>query len=1071
VPDLPAADGRIGHVYINQTAAGATTVVNNTTTTLATGPNGNAITTVAGGTVTFQSTAGNVTIAGNVTGAGTISLIATAGQFLRTVGTINPTTMIFNSSLAFTAITTATGVFAPANLQITVTNAANAISLLTSPVATMNILGLATNNSTILLQVPGSVTINGTLANTVTMSTVQIIATAGSMTMQSGLVQGGQVILQSSTSFFLMTGGTVLSTTSVITLTGSAGTWTMTGGLIQNTVSTITMTAGNGLWSMSNGTILGSSTVTMTSSVNAWQQTGGSIQGLNVTINATSTGLGTVNKTGGTLTATQTSTASAGLFVNTGLGGTFNNFVANSLRVTCSNNTLTLNGGTNTVGLTTLTLVTQFFGNGSVTITHAGNINLNIVSNIAMNAATSTITLNSGGTITWISGTITALRLNLNAVTGINGFTGTNNVAQLQAVNSASGNITFTSTAAGGLTLVGLGVRTPTGTVTLTSAGAITTNGLLVRGTTLILSSVGGATFTNVQISNLQATNTTSGAISVFNNQSLTIIGTGVSNTGGDVTISTGNGTGNLTVSGNVSVSGTLTLDAFIGALVQTSGSIQATNFAAFADFGIDLRNVGTTNLHALNFDAGTIDIAGSGNLTLVVLSNSSNGVMNVDGDIRITAAGSIDGLTGVVAFTGSIMVAANGNLAATGEFEALNGSIQLTAGGSFDMGTTGFIEAGGVVTLRAGGNVDLNSIDTPGALSVITTGGNLDLASTGIINVGGKADFQAPGGSAFDGDVNAGGDLTLVLGGAGVFSASSGLTSGGAIGIATGGDMTLSGAVDAQGALTAVSQGALTQDFTGTITAQSVGLNSLGGLLTIAGNTSMSGNFVGYGLTGLTQGTTGAINAGNVTLNTPGAASLNLVNASGAVTLDAGLTITQAPSAFVTATGDVSFQAGGHIFLGRVHGGFVSIVTTGGAIIDNNDTTPNALNVSSTGDVILAANTNIGSLVDPIEIQAGGFGFVATNGAVGIPQVALSGTTSDGTIHVLAAPIGTLIFFNGHIVVTGGDTPDRLLNSLRTANEYATWAQAVIGDDDTIEAKVLLRFKSAPKRPRAALK
>jgi hypothetical protein len=266
---------------INLTAAGTFTVVNNQATILATGPNGNAITTVAGGTVSFTTSTGNVTIAGNLIGNGTITLIATAGQFLRTVGQISPTTMIFNSSLAFNQITTATGVFSPTNLQITVTAAANNISLTTSAplVGSMTILGLQTNNSTILVQVPGNVIITGTnsnLGNTVTQSTVQVIATAGTMTMQSGNVTGGLIQLIANAGSFLMTGGTVLSTTSTITLNGTGGSWTMTGGLIQATVSTITLTAGNGLWSLSNGTILGASTVTMTSSVNAWQQTGGS---------------------------------------------------------------------------------------------------------------------------------------------------------------------------------------------------------------------------------------------------------------------------------------------------------------------------------------------------------------------------------------------------------------------------------------------------------------------------------------------------------------------------------------------------------------------------------------------------------------------------------------------------------------------------------------------------------------------------------------------------------------------------------------------------------------------------
>jgi hypothetical protein len=332
--------------------------------------------------------------------------------------------------------------------------------------------------------------------------------------------------------------------------------------------------------------------------------------------------------------------------------------------------------------------------------------------------------------------------------------------------------------------------------------------------------------------------------------------------------------------------------------------------------------------------------------------------------------------------------------------------------------------------------------------------------------------DLQSAGQATFDGDVNAISDITLVTGGGLTLSSSSALNANGQIRVASGADMVISGAIDAQGAFTAVAQGALSQGFTGTISAQSVSLNALGGLLTAGGNTSIAGNYVAYGLTGVTQGTTGVVVASDVIINTPGAIALNQIAVTGFVDVQAGTGgITQTPTSVVSAGRHVNFFAAQSVHLARVSGTTVTILSQNGSILDANDgSIPDNMNVVASGDATLFAFGDVGMPPNPIEIQVAGNAFVGTQAGFGPATLALAGSTGNGGIFLIGAPTGTLILFNGQFVLQG-DSPDGTINWFRYGREYDVWNTDVVGDGDTTERKVMLRFKAAPRRPRANLK
>jgi hypothetical protein len=612
-------------------------------------------------------------------------------------------------------------------------------------------------------------------------------------------------------------------------------------------------------------------------------------------------------------------------------------------------------------------------------------------------------------------------------------------------------------------------------TVTLTSAGAISAGAVLVRGTTLILSSAGGQNLTNLQTANIQSTNTTSGATTLITNQNLTIFGTGVVNTVGNVTISTGNGSGSITLNGNVNNAGFGTiLDALNGAVTQTSGAISCANLAILADFGITILNVGSTNIQAVNFTSGPVDITSSGALNFDDLTGQGAGLFSVDGNINVWAAGgiTINTAPGILngTFNGSVTLQTTGDFGASGEIDS-TGDVHVIAGGDLDL--SGGLFTGGLVSLQSGGNVTLGSL-TGGALTVTTTNGAIAVGNGAVIDASGPAHFTATGLVTVDGDISAGATSRSATGGM-TLGSSSDLFATGAVSLTSDLDMALSGAITALGGpVSAFSLGLLTQPFTGIIQGQSVSLHAMGGILTLAGNTTTAGSFVGYGLTGFTQGTTGLLSAGNVTIDSPVAVVLNTINATGSVDVQAGSgAITQSATSQVTALGSVTFQATQTILLAGVSGSTVTIMSISGAILDNNDLTiPNNLNVTASGDLILVAFTDIGSLSDPIEVQVAGLVFVGTNGGLSGHTIGLSGSSSDGKVHPLFLPPGTLIFFNGRIQVNGL-TPDRMMNyySDRTARENDVWNQDVVSDEDTSEHQLLLRYRPAPKRAKAPLR
>jgi hypothetical protein len=245
----------------------------------------------------------------------------------------------------------------------------------------------------------------------------------------------------------------------------------------------------------------------------------------------------------------------------------------------------------------------------------------------------------------------------------------------------------------------------------------------------------------------------------------------------------------------------------------------------------------------------------------------------------------------------------------------------------------------------------------------------------------------------------------------------------------------------------------------------------AMGGQLQQLGNVTATSNVVLFGLTGVTQGTSGVLSGANVDIDSPQNIGLNQISATGNVDVQAGSAggITQTANGVVSAGGALTFQAGQTINLSRVNaGGNMTLTSTGGSILDNNDTvSPNNLNVQASGNLSMTAFGDIGHFTNPIEIQVGGQVSVLINGPAGTHHISLSGSTGDGQVHVIFAPPGTLFRFNNLVLLIGIQGPDRAMNWFRDREkrEYDFWSQDMIGDSDTAERELLNRRRPS-RRP-----
>jgi filamentous hemagglutinin family protein len=348
----------------------------------------------------------------------------------------------------------------------------------------------------------------------------------------------------------------------------------------------------------------------------------------------------------------------------------------------------------------------------------------------------------TGGTITQTSGTVLD-------VTGTSSLTAYNssgptyyNITLGQpgnifggAVTATGANVTLADSGAGGLML---GATTANGTLILAS-----TDGSITQVGTTAGTAVNATGATSLTASNGSGTNYDI----ILANTSNSFGGT-VTATGQNINLFDDASTG--LKMGNTTATGTLTLDAPLGAITQAAGTaINATGATTLTAgngtstyYGITLANANNNFVGAVSATGANVSLADSGASGLTVGNTTATGTLTLD-----STAGPITQVsTSTIDVTGTTSLTADNGVTGTGDVKY---NINLSNPGYYPADIfTGAVSANGAnVTLASSSNSDgliLGNITATGTLQFDTLGGPITQTSGSTINVAGSTSLQA---------------------------------------------------------------------------------------------------------------------------------------------------------------------------------------------------------------------------------------------------------------------------------------------------------------------------------------
>ncbi len=643
----------------------------------------------AGKAISLTATSGSLTIGAAVTG------ITTDTIGLTSTGSGN--TVAVNA-----AVTTGMG-------DITVTSAGN----ITEMGGKFGTTGLLMTSSVTGTTLGGANTVGSFTAMNTTSGDISLVNTASTLTVTGIMETGGNITVSNTGNLTTSTAAIMDSTAGkAISLTATSGSLTIGAAVTGITTDTI------GLTSTGSGN---------TVAVNAAVTTGMG--------NITATSAGNITEMGGTFSTMGLLTTSS--VTGTTLGGANTVGSFNATNTTSGNVQLT-----NTASTLTVTGITEM-GGGSVTVNNTGSITLS-----------GTVSADTGGNVNLMStGAISESGAAIVSTTGTlttNSVTGTtlnnlNTVGTFNAKNTTSGNISLTNMSTpltvtgitemgggsvtvnntGSIALSGTVSAASGGNVNLMSTGSISESGMAIVNTTgtLTTNSVTGTTLNNPNtVGSFNATNTTSGNISLTNSAS-TLTVTGITETGGSVMVSN---TGNLTTSGAIT-------DNTTGQAINlqaTSGSL--TLNAAVTGTGSDtigLTSTGSGNNITVNAAVST----GSGDITVT----SAGNITETGGTFSTTGTLTTSSVTGTTLNNANTVGTFNATNTMSGNVSLVNTAAQLTitgiseTGGNVSITNQGKIVNTGAITAGSG-NIDLTANDGGiGIESTITTAGTLILDPT----------------------------------------------------------------------------------------------------------------------------------------------------------------------------------------------------------------------------------------------------------------------------------------------------------------------------------------------------
>jgi filamentous hemagglutinin family protein len=1041
-------------------------------------------------TLTTTGTGGNASLTNNIS-TGTTLATSTVGGYLALTNSQGDVTQTG-------ALTTGTAGLALTGAgTFTLTNSGNSIATVAGNVGTLSLTDSAaltvnsvagTNN----LTATGNVSLTDSAAGGISVTAGQSIASSqGGITGGAGIVLSADSLTLNGAGAIQETGagGTVAirpnTASTAINIGGTPNT-----GLFLTTAELNQITAGK----LVVGAIGDTAALTVTGTLDAAANdalehitslslvSGSGGIAINNAVTLAATGIltldttGTANATGGALTV---SGAGSGLLLLDGGAFTLN---------TASNSITAVAGTVGTLTLTDSAALSVDTVGGASGIGATGDIALASTVSLALNQAVSDaghqVTL-TGGTISQAAGgTITASTLTGSSVGGTT-LDQANDFATLGAFsNTTTGALNIHDSAkfatggpigdtVGAMTLVSgsditiASAVTGTGqTVTLTSGGTLSesTAGTIAAGT-LTGSSVTGTSLNNFnQISNLGAfANTTSGGLSVTDNQTLTTTGT-VSNTVGALSLTTTTGdlklnsaitgtgqTVTLTSAGAISQTGVITAGTLTGSSVSgtvlgdanmvgtfggfsnsTTGALDFTDNQSFSTAGTISNTVGALNLTATtgNITLGTvtgtgqtITISSSGTVTQTALTTISGAGLELVGGgnftLNNTSVGALAGNVGTLSFGDGTAVTVTTVGGTTGL--TATGNIMLSdaaAGGITVSQAVSSNAAASVITLQA------DSLTLTGAVQETGAGGAVvitpNTASTAI-NIGGT-----PNSGLFltTAELNR---ITASVLNVGVIGDTGALTVTGTLDAAAGDALehitnlilaSGSGGITVGNAITLASTGTLTLDTSGTADAS-------GAALTVSGAGSGVA-LLGGGTFTLTDSANSIETiAGNVaTLSLTDSAALTVGRAGSATSLSAAGNVTLADSnaggiTVATARHIISTGIGNTIALqtdSLTLNGPVAETGAGGIVAIAPNTASTAINIGGTPTAGLALTTAALNRIEAAKLVVGAIGDTAALTVTGT----LDAATGDALEHITSV---SLVSGSGGITVSNAIT------------------------------------------------
>lgn len=756
---------------------------------------------------------------------------------------------------------------------------------------------------------------NATLDNNAAVTLSGAIIGAGTTLTKSG---AGTLTLSSTsnssatTTDLTVTGGT-LSVGAATTMVG--GTLTLNGGSL--TITSIGETFSNAIALSADATITNANAATLSGQISgsaALTKAGAGTLTLSNTGN--SSAAATLTVTAGTLSVASDSRLVGGAVTLN--GGTLNlanaGTIDNAIALGAGNGTVSVTNGAGTLsgiisgtgsltktGGPALTLSGNNTYSGGTTIRGANGVSITGSSTGAMNLGTGAVTI-AGGSVLTITGTGTTVSNDITLMDDSDSGTS----AKISNANAVI--LSGTLSGAEALTKAGAGILTLTGTNTHTGAVTVSAGGLTLTGGSSIADS-SAVTLDSGTTLTLNGGNETIGSLAGDGNvilsyrltaggdNSSTVFSGAISSTNTSGLTKTGSGTLTLTGSnsytGSTSVlAGTLIADRVGGALADTTAVSVASGatFTAWTD-----ETIGSiTGAGNVSLNSGTLTVGADGT------STELSGVISGDGDLEKTGSGTFV-LSGSNTYTGSTTVSA-------GTLEARNAA----ALGTIGSGTT--VSSGAALAVQGG----------------ITLAETLTLNGNGLAGTGSL--------------VNVSGINTL----------SGGVTLGADSGIGTtAGSLTLSGAVSGGFALSKLGSGTLIMSATSNYTGVT---NVSAGTLLVTGSLgATSGLSVASGATLAGTGSIFATSSSNnLTINSgatlaPGVAGTN--NGIGRLTVNGNLRLSGSLDAQLAGAGGVGGSDfdqvvvngivslnGGSLSVARV-GGYTAINGASYRLIDNDST------------------------------------------------------------------------------------------------------------------------------------